>query len=207
MFETIDVETGELIMVQKTMKDIFLDKVNSCIEHTLPDGRVVWVERGINLDSLGRVSKYQYSKVLGDIICQKIIDGGRLTKICGVGEIPPLSFITKWRKNIPEFDENLKAAEAARAEHHSDKIAEIVEIGSIGGIAKDEAPGYRLAMDGLSKMAESDNPGKYGRTKDAGKVSVNVFIDTGVPSQLGAGHEAEAVRVPVVEIGGNDKDK
>lgn len=177
----IDISSGKRLLVQKTLEDIFNDKVNRAQLHVLPTGEEVWIEVGMDLDNISSMESYKYSDVMADMICQKIREGGCITHFSGKGGIPPYSTICRWKKQNQEFNELLKEAKKDRAEYFMDQQIGIAEDAKDGLIDKDSVAASRLAMDGFERAAAAGDPAQFGKSKDQNvRVENLIIIDTGI---------------------------
>lgn len=197
LIEIVCENTGRILAIQHTYQDLFKEKSENLIEHTLDDGSKIMVEKTISLDmvrSLGHKT-YAFSEIIANILCQKIAEGGSLTNICKDKNMPNFSTVSKWRRMNPDFDAAIKYAMQERAHAYHDKAIRIAESTE----SKDEATVNKLKVDTFKWAAEKGDPDQFGnRTKVVGDPTrpLNLVIDTGVPQP---NDERE-----VEELGGTD---
>lgn len=182
LLEVISEETGEVISVQRSIKDLMTDKNASLKKFTLPDGTQVFYEDGVNVDQIQNGNlKYKLDPVVAGVICQKIAEGYPITKLHEHG-LPPYTIICKWRAINPDFNRMVEIAINDRGHVFADKAVEASDQAK----TKDEAMVQRLKTDTYKWMAEKSSPDQYGnKTQVRGdKTSpLQLIIDTGVPAQ------------------------
>ena len=124
--------------------------------------------------------RWHYNQVHGDMICELISRGKRMSQVCDMAGMPSASIINRWAVQNEDFDDALKAAKRTRAEYFGDLIAKDVEENPID---RDLVPGEKLKFDKLKYLASVDDPDKYGnRTKISGDKDqpLQVIFDTGI---------------------------
>ena len=173
IIEVIDEYTGQVVGYQTEYNDLDV-KEGSDYLVVKKDGKEFFVEKTLEekKNYLG-VKSYPYSKVLADIICQKISEGKSLTKICGVGNIPPYDVVQRWLRKDKDFQAAFSAAKAARAEHFRDKALMVA----------DQSEKDNIRLEAYKWAASVDNPEVYGnKTKVSGDATAEVsfVIKTGV---------------------------
>jgi len=178
LIEVIDEMTGNVISVQSSHQDLLKTKRERLIEHTLPDGTKVYLEKGLSLDRIHPKS-YAFSQIVADIICQKIIEGDSMTKICEDPNFPSVSIVAKWKKMNDDFATQVRASYQSRADHYHDKVLSEAEKTK----TKDDAPAQKVKIDAYKWAAEKGNPEQYGnRTKLIGdpNAPLQLIINTGI---------------------------
>lgn len=140
-------------------------------------GQVVATQGGLRnyIDQL----KQPFDSTLADIICNRIIEGEPLTKICKDPIMPSFSTISRWRKNHEDFDSAIKYAYQERAHYFHDKAIEVVE----DTFTKDEVSVNRLKSETYKWAAERGNQEQFGakQSKVEGVAVSTQIIVTGVP--------------------------
>lgn len=183
IIEIVDEITGEVVAYQRTLKDIYQMKEETFVPIEY-EGREVWVERGVNLDSLPATGsirpEFKYSTVIVDIICSRIAEGESLTKICKDPALPTFATISRWRRANDEFDQAIRHAYEDRAHYYHDKAIETAE----STADKEEAAINRLKIDTYKWTAERSNRKQFATKDDKKEVqqaATVTYILTGVP--------------------------
>ena len=91
----------------------------------------------------------------------------------------PYSRFTYWFAKHPDFRKDMEEAEKVRAAHFRDKYAQQVEAVK----KKSEVPVAKLKMQGYEKLAEWDDPAKYGSkhtVEGNPDKPLTLIIDTGI---------------------------
>jgi hypothetical protein len=183
LIEKVDAVTGQLIQVQKSYDQFHLEgKNNNLVEYQLEDGRVVLAEKGIDMTPYKGGATYKYNPVVANVICQKIIDGGLITKICKEAGMPSYALVTRWRHEHPEFNEMYEMAVKARAEARHDEVLDTVSADKIAMMGKDELAAARLRVDTLKWAAEKNDPTRFGkeRSSSTGPGALQIVVNTGI---------------------------
>lgn len=175
LVEYYDVHSGEVVRVQRDrvhlLEESQIVKVNI-------HGREVWVDKSVNLDNL-ELGHWAYSHTLASIICQKIAEGGFITKICRDPNFPPYSVICMWKKQKPEFAAMMAEARRDRAEFMHD---EALDIADKVAPERDEIAKAKLQTELRQWSAEKGAPKEYGTPKNegGGGGSVTLILATGI---------------------------
>jgi hypothetical protein len=197
LIEIVCEETGDIIAVQRSIKDLMPEKNDKMLKLTLHDGRTVLYEKGISLDQSGIISGYKFDEVVAGVICQRIAEGARITRLHEDG-LPPYSIICKWRAVYPQFAKMVEIAMRDRAHVFADKAVDAAESAQ----TKDDAVVQRLKTDTYKWIAEKSSPDEYGnKTQVRGDASApfQLIVDTGVPAP-----EDRVVESNVIEIKGKN---
>lgn len=175
LIEVIDIVTGRVLAVQRTPEDLFETKKN--LVQIFIDGKEVWYEEGINPDTL-RPNKLQFSWTLADVICQLIQEGKTFKDICSRPGFPSYSLLCRWRREFPEFAQNLKQARVDRAEY---MVAEALEIVECSGSSSDELNHSKARSEMRKWLASKDSPTHYGnKVEVSGDNPVTFILETGI---------------------------
>lgn len=143
------------------------------------NGRDVMVQTGIEHANLGIIDQCPYSPAIGDIICQKIIDGVPLSAIGNEKGMPDRYTVALWRRDNKEFDDKIRFARRVRAETIRDELMEVAK-DSIHA-DKDEVSGRKLFIETSKWAAEKDDPENFGnKVKVEGSALVALVVDTGI---------------------------
>ena len=166
------------------LKDVILKQVHW---YRRPDGML----EGIHINtgdivpastapSFPEQKKYHYNEQIAHELCERLAQGGKLTRLAGTPPFPPMTVIRLWRIWNPDFDALLKQARTERAEWARDKIMDIVDL----TIDKDEVAAMSLKSSLLMKLAQYDDKKTYGSSNVNIDQSTNVaqtfIIETGV---------------------------
>jgi transposase-like protein len=119
-----------------------------------------------------------YSPMVIDQICDLLVNGGSLTKICQMPGMPSYTTLSKWRRQHPEVATALEEARRDRAEALRDKAVALVE----GDLHKNDVPGVELQVETLWKAAGVDDVRYSPRAKVEATVTVptQIIVETGI---------------------------
>ena len=142
------------------------------------DGRRVLVEEDIQtLPSTVRVS-VEFSPVLIDLICERIVEGMSLKKICELPGMPKYSTLMSWRRLHPEVDEALATAREDRGEYLRDLAMETAE-----GATEDTVGASTLLHKAQVWAAGVDNARYSPKAKiEATMTATQIVVHTGIDS-------------------------
>ena len=177
MVEVIDMVTGEVVAIYgnptRTLDITELDTM----EVETDNGKVL-VPKGLDLSGY-RFHRRSFCGITADIICQRIVEGESLYRICKDPNMPSYSTVCKWKRNNSDFVEDLDQARVDRSEYYADQaIHEGMEI-----THKDDVPVATLKHNVMKWAAGVGDAGRYGtKTKIVGDVNapVSFIIDTGI---------------------------
>lgn len=178
LVETVDIYTGQTIAIQSSKEDLLKSKQERMTQVVMPDGSLVWIERGVSIDSFVPRKKWVYSDVIIDIICTKVLDGRSLGDICNEPGMPPYHVLAQWRRKFPECDEKIKLARSDYAEILREQV-----LAEAMAADKDTAQEAKLRMDALKWAAGVDNPDRYGnktKVNVEGSIATQLIVDTGI---------------------------
>lgn len=113
-----------------------------------------------------------YTKELGDSVCEGIANGWSLRTVCNEEDMPALTTVFKWIREIPEFTQQYASATSERTEAHSESLLEMGD--DAIGKAQDVDPksagavvqAYKLKADNLKWSMSKMKPKKYGDKVD-----------------------------------------
>lgn len=154
------------------------------VESQLPNGSTVFVQTGVN-PVAGGVREITYSPITVDLICQKVAEGGSLTRICGQPGFPSYTAFCRWRRQHPWIDEQLTLARRDRAEYLRDKA--VGEADKAEG--RDPISGSQLRVDTYKWAASVDNEKYNPKAKVEAtlvaptQIIVHTGIDRGEPQK------------------------
>lgn len=114
----INVQSGEVVAVFSALSPS--SQPQTYVRRTLPSGEIVWSDENTNLAGY-ESPKIAFSPLLLDLICQKIAEGGSLTRICKEPGMPTYAVLCAWKRKYPEIEKRLDEARADRAEFLRDE--------------------------------------------------------------------------------------
>jgi len=123
-------------------------------------------------------SNYQYTVQLAAGICSLVEQGYTTLAISKMENMPNLSLINAWKRAHPDFRKALEEAAADRAEFYHDRAAE--EVDKVE--EKEDVYVGKFKFDSYMKLAEKNNPEKYGnQTKITGSGGpLQIIVNTGI---------------------------
>lgn len=174
LIEIIDEVSGKILRVQQNSDGIEADFTS----HQLITGETVLLEKGLGPSDLLGIKHKIFSQVLVDLICQRIAEGGNLTKICKEPGMPSYNTVCSWRRSHPHIIEQLDMSRRDRAEFLRDAaVQEAVDATS----SKDEVIASALRVETFKWAAGVDDV-KY---SPRAKVDVAMSIPTQIIVQTG----------------------
>ena len=119
----------------------------------------------------------EFSQETADAICEKLVEGISLRRICMAEDMPAASTIFKWLNALPDFAEQYAHAREAQADTLADEIIDIADDGTNDYMAdKEEEDGVRyngdavqrskLRVDARKWVAAKLRPKKYGDKRE-----------------------------------------
>ena len=142
---------------------------------------------------IGRPSRY--SKKIAEAICNALIDGMTLRKICASPEMPSVQTVMNWLKPgvNPEFLEQYARARELQAELMADEILEIADDASQDTVSTEH--GERADKEWIARSKLRVQTRQWLMGKHAAK-------KYGAPDKTGAGKDKEDGQTIVVINGG-----
>ena len=121
---------------------------------------------------------WKYSKSYAERVCDYLLNGKSLTKICKIKGMPSYSTLCYWRSNNVDFDNMIKKSKQYRAEQFRDRIEEEID----EHLEKDEVAQAKLKFDKLKYLAAVDDQETYGKStgNSSGDNNIQVVINTGI---------------------------
>jgi hypothetical protein len=115
----------------------------------------------------GRPSKF--TQAIADEICERMIEGEDLVKICKSDHMPSRVTVYRWMADNPAFDAQCARAREGLADHDAAMIAEIAK-----NTTKATAEGDRVRLAALQWLAAKRAPKRWGdKIELEAKVEVN----------------------------------
>jgi hypothetical protein len=124
-----------------------------------------------------KAKMHEYSEVLGDIICDRMVHGEKITRICEDKNMPSYGVIQQWRKAHEGFSKNYDEAKLDRSDYYFDKVINEAEKAEETTVAT-----AKLKIDSYKWAASVSKPSEYGQ-KSKGNIeigSVIIKVDTGI---------------------------
>jgi hypothetical protein len=182
VIEVHDRKTGVLVAIQRGLQEFEKNPGMYVRAHT-PDGRIVYLERGLELGEFPTVYR-EYDRVMCDLICQKIVEGKAVSKICEEPGMPPYAVISRWRREHEEFNLAYERARRDRAEVFFDlaldRASEILD--------KDDAQVAKVQIEAYKWAAEKSDPDRMRGKEAAVGGSTVIVIETGIRRVGDAGY-------------------
>ncbi len=208
LIEIIDEKSGRVVGVTGDDRLDWENMGEQYIKIKAPDGKDCYIQKGINPDKvLSPVPKYEFSWIIADIVCQRIVEGERISSICKDKNIPSYGIISRWRRENTKFDEALKLAQEERAELFHDKAIKVAEESK----DKNEVANDTLKVNTYKWAAGVGNPDRFGnKTKLVGDKNAPLafVLDTGIRRKGDEGYNKDECLderdvTPEVKLSGN----
>jgi len=150
-------------------------QMSELVQHTQASGQIIWLEAGIT--NMISTSNTQYNPMTVQILCQKIAEGGSITKICKQAGMPTYATLCKWRKDYPEIREMLEQAYVDRADTLRDEA-----LGEALLADEDNVDSQKLKHDALKWAAGVDSPRYSPKAKIEATLNIptQVIVHTGI---------------------------
>lgn len=100
-----------------------------------------------------------YTKKLGELICDRVAQGENIDRIAEEADYPSKPTIYAWLKKHPEFFNDYRGARVIRADARSDRLDDYGRRVAAGTLAPDAA---RVMIDIEKWQAGKENPKRYG---------------------------------------------
>lgn len=100
-----------------------------------------------------------YTEALADRICDELMGGKSLVKICEAPDMPDRVTVIRWQARYPEFATRCAHARETQAELMDDKISDIAD-GTVGGMIDPHAA--KVAISAYQWRASKLKPKIYG---------------------------------------------
>jgi hypothetical protein len=171
LIEIVDTLTGRILCVQSSYKDLLTAKFERLTKIDTPQGPV-WVEKGINFDIINHLDNIPYSRVLGDLLCQFIVEGATMVKAAKRLNLE-YATVVRWQRENVEFRENLQRARIDRTEWIHDEILEKARTKATANVE----------IEALKWAAEKGNPDRYGPKQKNMEITggvIQFIVNTGI---------------------------
>lgn len=133
----------------------------------------------------GRPSKY--TKALGDRICDELMDGKSLVKICAAKDMPHRITVIRWMQNDPDFATKCAHARTAQADVMDDLILDVAN-----ACTNETAQADKVKISAYQWRAAKLAPKRYGEKITHGgdpDQPIHYTITTGVPRASSGGDD------------------
>lgn len=187
--EIVSAVTGRVVAILEKSTNL-ASRIPVLERRLLPNGSTIFVETTIS--AVGNVDSIPYHPWIIDQICEKIANGGALTKICKEPGMPSYTTLCSWRRKYPYVEESLDKARLDRTEYMRD---EAVAIALENEDHKFPTQAAKLKVDTLLQAAGFDNP-KY---SPKAKLDVSVTAPTQIIIQTGIDRTPLKEAVPTTE--------
>lgn len=180
--EEVDISTGHVIRVHNSIQST-TGAADDYHELDVGGGRKVLISPKINADEYLRSREPDYSQALLDIICQKVVEGMPLTKVCMQPGMPSYGQVARWRQHISGVEEAIMKAREMRSEWSHDRVMEIAENDPYN---MTQATHAKTKIEAYKWSAEKMDASRFGNKKqvDIKQTSASiVIIQTGVPDR------------------------
>lgn len=172
MIHIIDSLTGNTVVLYTDSRTAHVP--TTLVEASLPSGVTVWTQTGVNPIAAMR-KEIVYNPITIDLICQKIAEGGSLTRICQEEGMPSYNTLCRWRRAHPEIGVALDTARKDRAEALRDKVISQAEMTMMNKEnTRDEVAALGVLLDATKWTTGVDNE-KY---NPKAKVEANISMPT-----------------------------
>lgn len=98
-----------------------------------------------------------YAEKIGSAICERLMDGESLKRICEDAKMPSRVTVFKWIRESEEFANNYARAREEQAESYADEITQIADCAK-----PEDAAVARLQIDARKWVASKLKPKRYG---------------------------------------------
>ena len=209
--ETIDSDTGNVLLIQRSLKDIDSIKDRDQLISYSMDGHQTMIEKSLVASGPQVVQRWVFNEVVASMICQRIQEGETLLDICKphAGTVnqkilPPYFVVAQWRRDHPEFDEQVKQSFKDRAEifhGHALRQAELTD--------EDNASAQKVLVDTYKWAAGIDDAERFGtKTKISGDAEnpITFVINTGIPRPNDANYIEPKQALPVIDVTPKDEE-
>lgn len=174
VLHVVDASTGHSLAITKTNPG-----ANSrYIRRTNPDGTYTWCLEELR-DHESCLSYAQYSPLVVDEICRRIVEGEALTRICNGAEgMPTYNDFCRWRRAHPWIIEALDRAREDRAEKLRDEAIALAD----DAVSVKDAAAQALKVE-VRKWAAAVDSARYNpKTKVEATLNVptQIIVQTGI---------------------------
>lgn len=179
LIEIIDMVTGHVRAVQREPFSLLTGHQEVMVEHMLPSGEKVLLQKGVDPGLLANVRGEPFNQILVDLVCQAVAEGESLTKVCQKPGYPSYTALCRWRRQHPHINDQLDNARRDRAEYLRDKALEE----AAGAESRDPIGAHNLRVDTYKWAAGVDDSSKYGpKTKVQAEVTtpLQIVVSTGI---------------------------
>ena len=196
LIEVLDLESGRVLCVQASAEDLLEAKWERLTRIDTPEGPV-FIEKGLNPDLALGVRGTPYSRLLGDLLCERVVNGETMVRACKELNLE-YSAVVRWKRENPEFKAQLDQAKKDRADFLHDEMLER---------ARHSRTSARTHIEALQYAMQKGDPEKYDQKQQNQAITqgnVTFIIQTGIDRTGGSPEEIKDV-TPVVSIAEKDE--
>lgn len=116
-----------------------------------------------------------YSEEMGDLICERLMDGESLRKICAEDEMPSRTTVHRWMVDVEGFGSKCARAREIQADTLFDDLQDVADNGNPEDVQR-----AKLRVSTMQWRASKLAPKKYGEKLDlnhSGGISINITPD------------------------------
>lgn len=120
----------------------------------------------------------EFTQEIADVICERLIDGESLRRICQDADMPTKTTALRWVSDVASFTDQYARARELSGESDAEDVAHYARQAAEGKI---DPAAARAAIDGLKWSAGKRQPKKYGDKLDlthGGKIEHGIDGDT-----------------------------
>lgn len=178
LIEIIDMVTGHVRAVQREPFSLLTGHQEVMVEHMLPSGEKVLLQKGVDPGLLANVRGEPFNQILVDLVCQAVAEGESLTKVCQKPGYPSYTALCRWRRQHPHINDQLDNARRDRAEYLRDKALEE----AAGAESRDPIGAHNLRVDTYKWAAGVDDAKYSPKAKVEASVTMptQIIVSTGI---------------------------
>lgn len=178
LLEVYDMQSGKLLRVVRGQ-----DRASGegLVQVVLANGDLVAVEPGVDISLLERGLRKPkvYTPEAVAILCQRVAEGGSVTRICAEYEdMPTYASLCRWKRTMNHIEEDLEMARRDRAEY----LRDVALREAMSAVDKNDTPAQNLKYEANKWAAGVDQPGRYGQKNkvDVAVSATMLVVDTGI---------------------------
>lgn len=114
----------------------------------------------------------EFTQVVGDRICEQIVAGKSLRRICQAKAMPSVTTVMKWLREDPDFASQYARAREEQADGYADELIDLAKKAN-----EDNAQAIRVRADIIKWVCSKLKPRKYGdRLELQGGLNINPSV-------------------------------
>jgi len=103
----------------------------------------------------------EFNQAIANRICEQIVEGKSLRRICSTKGMPSLTTVMKWLRETPEFAQQYARAREEQADGYADELIDLARKAT-----QDNAQAIRVRADVIKWVCSKLKPRKYGDRVD-----------------------------------------